>query len=255
VLRIEGQDEDPIGAFQFQGVERARDGGLTVAHRVADGDRMTALAEVAAEQQRLLFGPDSERRSFRHPDAGVPARRARWPQAQDDAVQQRQPEQARDLDDARVAQKLRKIAAHGARRRRIGCSEVAQQHDRLRCRSVCEGWLGREAHWTPTLAADAATLPPQGAFAPWGGPAALIESRLEAELERSLPLGIGELHHFEADARADRLGRRRAEADHAAAVQRAGTAAQADDLRVVVEADVGAVVAEVGELERATVPV
>ena len=75
------------------------------------------------------------------------------------------------------------------------------------------------------------------------------------ELERRLPLRVGELHHLEADARADRLRRRRAQADHAAAVQGAGAAAQADDLGVVVEADVGAVVAQVGELEGAAVPV
>src|SRR2546421_4327351 len=66
------------------------------------------------------------------------------------------------------------------------------------------------AHWTPTLAAGAAALPPEGVqFTPWGGPAAFIAARLECvdaaeALDR--PAGTNRAHRGAAPRRARRAG-------------------------------------------------
>jgi hypothetical protein len=113
---------------------------------MAHDDAVAALAEVAAEQQRLLLGPDLQRRAFRRPDGCVLARRSGRPDAQDHPVQQRQPQPARDLDHARVGEELGEVAAHRARRRGVRRAEVAEQHRGRRRASVRMARLGRETH-------------------------------------------------------------------------------------------------------------
>jgi hypothetical protein len=74
---------------------------------------------------------------------GVLARRLGRANAQDDAVQDRPPEQARDLDDARIAQELGEIAANGRRRRRVGGAEIAEDDGGRRrgpCAYAGSGW-------------------------------------------------------------------------------------------------------------------
>ena len=194
---------------------------------------MAALAEVAGEQQRLLLGPDLERRALRRPDARVLARRLRRARAQDDAVQDRQPEQ-------RAGSRPRA----GRRGTRRGSGAPPWASARRACRGCRAG-----PRSSPRL--------------PWAkaGSGAKLIARppgpqgLSPNSNGAWRCVSANFMHLEAHARADRLARRRAQADHAAAVQGAGAAAQADDLGVVVEADVGAVVAEVGELEGAAVPV
>ena len=52
--------------------------------------------------------------------------------AQDDAVQDRQPEQARDLDHPRIGEELGEVAPHRLGRRLVGRAEVADQDRGLR---------------------------------------------------------------------------------------------------------------------------
>jgi hypothetical protein len=61
---------------------------------------------------------------------GVLGRRLGRPGAQDDAVQDRPPHEARDLDHARVAQELGQVAPQGRRGGRVGRAQVDQQHGR-----------------------------------------------------------------------------------------------------------------------------
>src|SRR4051794_26046036 len=68
--------------------------------------------------------------------------------------------------------------------------------------------------------------------------AALRGGSSKVELGRVLRLRVGELHDLEAHAGAGRVGGRGAQADQAAAVQRATAPAQADDFGVVVEAHI-----------------
>ena len=146
VLGIERQHQYPLDTGRPQRVERTGDRGLAVAHPVPHQDRMAALAEIAGEQQRLLLGPDLERRALLHPDRGVLACRFRRPDPQDEAVQDRQPDEARYLDDARIGEELGEITPHRLGRRLVGRAEVADQ-DRGLCRdAVGEGGLRREAH-------------------------------------------------------------------------------------------------------------
>src|SRR4051794_27154078 len=78
--------------------------------------------------------------------------------------------------------------------------------------------------------------------------------RLTRELLRSA-LCLCKTQDLEANARTDGADRGGAEADDAAAVQCASAATQADGLGVVVEAHVGPVVAQVGQLKGAAVPI
>ncbi|MPM84993.1 hypothetical protein SDC9_132070 [bioreactor metagenome] len=110
----------------LQAVEHAADGGLAVAHRPGDADAVAAFAEQALEQLGLAFGVHAQRRTVAGPDAGVLGGGFLRPRVEDDAVEDRPPEEARNLDDARVGEELPEVAAQRRRRRGVGGAEVNQ---------------------------------------------------------------------------------------------------------------------------------
>ena len=63
-------------------------------------------------------------------------------------MQDRLPQRARDLDDARIGQELGEIAAHRRRRRRVGRAEVDEQDADPRAAASCSsgGSARRVAH-------------------------------------------------------------------------------------------------------------
>lgn len=127
VLRVALQHEHALDAFGLQRIEPRADRGIGIAHRIAHRHAVAAPAQHVAQALRLPFAPDLERRALGQPDARVLGGRLRGPHAQDDAVQDRQPEQARDLDHARIAEEVREIAAHGAGGGGIGRTQVAPE--------------------------------------------------------------------------------------------------------------------------------
>jgi hypothetical protein len=86
-----------------------------------------ALLQRCGEAPRM----HRQRRAFGHPDLGVFPRHPRTAQRQDQEMQQRAPQPARELHDAMVMQELREIAAHRGRRRRRGRAEVDEQDTHL----------------------------------------------------------------------------------------------------------------------------
>ncbi len=150
VLRVQRQHEDARGALGLQRIEHRRDRRLAVAHRVPYQHRRLRLAEptaeVAFEQGGLALRPHRQRRSFGCPDAGVLGGGLGRPRAQDDAVQDRQPRGARDLDDPGVAEEFGQVAAQRGRRRLVGRAEVDEQHRGARRPAVAPRGVGARGH-------------------------------------------------------------------------------------------------------------
>ena len=86
----------------------------------------------SCEQCGLPHGMHGEGRAFRRPDLLVLLRGFRRPRAQHDAMQDRQPEPARQLDDARVGKEFAQIGAHRRRRGGRRGAEVDEE-DALQC--------------------------------------------------------------------------------------------------------------------------
>ncbi len=186
--------------------------GVAVAHRQLDGCDVRRqallfqpLSEIAHHQRLLLLAVREQRRAPAAPDHRVFLRRARRPHAKHHQVQDRLPEEARDLDDATVRQKFREIATHGLCRRCIRRAEVQQQHAHPARPVMLPFGLGEKgAHWiaparaeTQFRAASFCTWPsrntrvsaaiharghalrawasPRSRGRPWDGPAALIQ--------------------------------------------------------------------------------
>ena len=99
VLRIERQHEQAIAVRALKFGEDRLDRWLAIAHRVGDDEgRRELLAEQPLQQLGLARGVDRKRRPFRPPDRGVARGRAARTGIEDDPVQDRRPDGARDLD-------------------------------------------------------------------------------------------------------------------------------------------------------------
>ncbi len=125
--------------------------GIAVAHRELDRDKigrqphgLQPLPEQSQQQRPLLDAVDQQRRAVLAPDHRVLLRRLRRAAAQDPAVQDGQPDRARNLDHARIRQELGEVPAHGRRRRRVGRAQVDEQHADLRRAIVREARFGAE---------------------------------------------------------------------------------------------------------------
>ena len=144
VLRVQRQQQHALAALGVQGLQLALDGGLAVAHGGQHGNVQPRLLQALAQQLGLALCPDGQGRSGLTPHAGVFGGGLAWAHPQNDAVQDRQPKQRRNLYHAPVGQKLRQIAPQCLGRGRIGGAQIAQ-HDghRARCglgRRVAGGW-------------------------------------------------------------------------------------------------------------------
>src|SRR3989304_4851345 len=82
---------------------------------------------IRSQPAPLKQGTPRERRAFAGPDARVFLRRLPGPRVQDDAVQDRQPNGARDLHHARIAEELLQVAAPRRGGRGFGGPPVPQQ--------------------------------------------------------------------------------------------------------------------------------
>jgi hypothetical protein len=96
--------------------EHVRERRRAIAHR----RQHAPLRAFALHRLGQLARVHGQRRAVAQPHAGVFVRHARRAQRQDDEVQQRPPQPARQVDDAAVRQEFAQVAAHGAGRGRIG---------------------------------------------------------------------------------------------------------------------------------------
>ena len=96
------------------------------------------VAKPLAQRLRLALRDRHQRRALVGPDLAIGVRRLRRAGAEDDAVQDRLPREAGNLDDARIGQEFGEVAAHRAALRRIGRAEIDQQHAdaRIGCRAA-----------------------------------------------------------------------------------------------------------------------
>src|SRR5688572_13419024 len=129
VLRVHRDHQDPPAPLGLQLREALRNRRLAVAHRRDHRHhRLVALPEISAQELCLPLVVDPERRAVGLPDAFVLASGLGRAKRQDEQVEDRQPQPSRQLDHARIGEELAQVVAHGGSRRRIGRSEVHEQH-------------------------------------------------------------------------------------------------------------------------------
>ena len=109
VLRVGGQDRHAAHSLGVQAVQDRADRGLAVAHRDLDAHARQALAEEAG----LLAGVVHEGRALLQPDAAVLAGDLARTHAQNDALEDRLPQERAHLDDAAVGEELAQEGADG----------------------------------------------------------------------------------------------------------------------------------------------
>ncbi len=116
-----------------QFVQHRSHAGVAVAHRMAHQQFMAVggqLHRPARRSERAVHTASGEPWGVH--TVGVLRGRTRRPRAQDDAVQDGPPDEARYLHHARVAQELGEIAAQRRRGGRVGRAQVDQQHGAAR---------------------------------------------------------------------------------------------------------------------------
>jgi len=121
ILRIERREQDAVASRRLQCAQPVRNGRPAVSHRMVDDH---VRAERAFERCRLAARDGGKRRSILPPDLPIGVRRHLRSAGQHEGVQDRLPDEARQLHDARVGQELTQIAAHRRRIGRIGRAEV-----------------------------------------------------------------------------------------------------------------------------------
>jgi hypothetical protein len=153
VLWIQGHHENLFAIRGAQAIQRIAHTRLSVAHpdfhqaqvgRESGG--FQPLAEIAVQQRLLLDAVDQERRAVLGPDGAVSPGGLGGARDQNDPVQDRDPHRWGNLDDPRIDQELRQVAAHRRRRWRIGRAQVDQQYANAGDPVVRKGRFGRVRH-------------------------------------------------------------------------------------------------------------
>ena len=117
VLWEQRKHQDLLGTRVAQARKALRDPRLRVQHAELHRDGCQyPFVEAGCDGIAQPGRQAEQRRAFCGPYAAVLARAAERPRAQDDAVQDRQPERARQFDHARVPEQARQEAAHVRRR-------------------------------------------------------------------------------------------------------------------------------------------
>mmetsp|Transcript_11282 Transcript_11282/g.21799 ORF Transcript_11282/g.21799 Transcript_11282/m.21799 type:complete len:400 (-) Transcript_11282:395-1594(-) len=225
VLRIGRQHEHTADALLLERIERRGDRRLAIAHGRRHAHPQPAFAEAALQQLGLGFRPDLQRRAVLRPDGGVLGGRLGRPYAQDDAVQDDEPDQLGNLDHPRVGQELREVFAQRRGGGRLGSAEVAQQHGDVG---------GQRAGRGGAVALRRFGLKGRHRVGKGSAP--------RARAAEGLGLGVGEMQHLEAHAGRLLLAGRAAQADGAAAVQRAVATLEAEQFARVAKAHISPVV-------------
>jgi hypothetical protein len=127
-LRKQGQHEQALRAGIAQPLERGAQFRGAVEHAELHRQRgQRALCQRVADFHAQPLAQLTQRRAGGGPDLLVFARDTPRPQRQDQSVQHRQPQRARQLHHARVSEEARQKRPHGARLGRLGRAGVHQQ--------------------------------------------------------------------------------------------------------------------------------
>ena len=108
ILRVERRDQDSLAARRDQRVDPLGDGGPAVAHRMVDDRPPAPNAPSSALAWRAVI--DGERRALLGPDLAVGVGGFARPGGEDDAAQDRLPDELRDLDHPAVGEEFLQIA-------------------------------------------------------------------------------------------------------------------------------------------------
>ncbi len=130
ILRIERRDQNTVAAFRLQLPQPVADRWLAVAHRPIDGDARIGEAHQMVELLRLRPRDCPERRfpEFVVPDLLIGLAGGFRPARQDEEMQDRQPDRARNLDHPWVGQELLEVALHRFEVGGVRGSEIDQKH-------------------------------------------------------------------------------------------------------------------------------
>jgi hypothetical protein len=124
ILRVERRGEDARASLAHHLLDGRGDPRIAVAHCIMNADvrkpfaKRLGLAMCDHPERRPLVGPYLIIGFGRPPRAGP----------EDDPVQDRLPGDGRNLDDSGIAEELGQIAPDRSYLRRVGCSEIDQQH-------------------------------------------------------------------------------------------------------------------------------
>ncbi len=128
ILRIERRDQDAFAPGILHRLQLRRDRRIAIAHRPVDRHFGPMTRKCRLQRHRLPPGDRSQRRSVIGPHLLIGMRRLGRARAQDDAAQDRLPDQRRNLHHAAIRQKLAQIAPHRPRIGRVGRAQIDQQH-------------------------------------------------------------------------------------------------------------------------------
>ena len=125
VLRVHRQDDQPFDALRDHAMHHRRHGRLTDLHSERDR-RLRAAVFAAPRPGGGCNGAAASR--FRDPRCAGTWRRTSRPKRQDEQVEDEPPLPARQVDDARVAEELAKVATKGRRRRGVGGADLDEEN-------------------------------------------------------------------------------------------------------------------------------
>jgi hypothetical protein len=135
---------------RFDGVAHTR--ASRVQHRERDPNALVRERRLEPAPQSLAL--DREWRSFTRPDRRIFLRARARPHPQDDAVQDRPPQNARDFDDARISEQSREKGAHIARLEGRGSAGVHEENSRLHAEPFIIRAIGAASGTRPAAPRD-----------------------------------------------------------------------------------------------------
>jgi len=146
ILGVERYHEQASQTFFFHAGEHFGHARFAIAHGPAHERFAPALGPMGFQRVREPLGIDFERRAFVEPDAGVLLRVRLGAARQNEEVQNRLPQPARQLDDARIGEEFAQERTHGLRGGGGRGAEIDEQHARALWPVVRKGARGVTGH-------------------------------------------------------------------------------------------------------------
>ncbi|MDT4825803.1 hypothetical protein FQZ97_590960 [compost metagenome] len=128
ILRIERNGQNVFAALLAQPRDGLGDGRIAVAHAQLHHGLDPRRRQGGAHAVGLPLAVDHQRRALLHPDACVARLEFLGPHRQDQPVQDRLPQIARDFDHPGIGQEFAQVLAYVLLARRIRRAQVRQQH-------------------------------------------------------------------------------------------------------------------------------
>ena len=129
-LRIERDQQNTITALRHQGLDALRRRGIAIAHAPIDHNAIIDGGEALGEFFGLRAGDGFERAliALLVPDRVIILALGAGTDREDDEIEDRPPDQARDFNDALIGQEFLEIAPHGPVIGGVGRAQIEQQN-------------------------------------------------------------------------------------------------------------------------------